>query len=146
VLFEFLGGLLNGLPFVGRLYLANPYLLGGKFVDRPSKRLRGFRGLPRHVSVFFGRKLGQQVRPVASDDATYFVVHSADVVEAARKPLGTWAPFGIRRRERDLVAPVPVSKGLFLTSTLPCDPFRLRADSRVGVPNSRCFLNRILSA
>src|SRR5262249_27234570 len=32
-------------------------------------------------SVFLWWELGQQVRPVASDDAAYFVIHGADVVE-----------------------------------------------------------------
>jgi len=40
------------------------------------------RRLPGHVNIFFRRKLGQQVRPVASDNAAYFVIDSADDLEA----------------------------------------------------------------
>jgi hypothetical protein len=33
-------------------------------------------------SFLFRRKLGQQVRPVASDDAAYFVIDGSDDLEA----------------------------------------------------------------
>jgi hypothetical protein len=35
----------------------------------------------RTTSVFFGWKLGQQVGPVARDDAAYLVVDLGDIVE-----------------------------------------------------------------
>src|SRR5260370_41924640 len=35
---------------------------------------------PRATSIFFRWQLRQQMRPVASDDAAYFVIHGAHVV------------------------------------------------------------------
>ncbi len=39
-----------------------------------------------HVLIFFRWKLGQQVRPIASNDPTDFVVHNADILKALNLP------------------------------------------------------------
>jgi len=81
-LLEFLRRLLHRLAFVGGFDFANPCLLGGELVI---VHLVGGSGSGlRATSFIFRRQLGQQVRPVASDDAADFRVDLGNVVETWR--------------------------------------------------------------